>query len=370
MPKRKRGPIKGGEVTSSSSSDEESDEEQIAISIDQHGRVVFGGKLNYEFQCFENIFSCCANDKSFYPSMFGDCKGAFTAREMENDADYSSGDTFFLPASAERPKSRLEQIVKDIFDYHTKDVSYDPKISGAEWWTLVVDSSDGGVGFHWDKDYGMEEHGVSIFPHIATVTYISQVEKAAPTIVLEKTSPPIFEASVEGKAGKNVYISWPKQGKHIAFDGRYLHAACTELIPAPISDVDSRSKETSVEKRISLLVNIWLNHVPKDAVTCPKSISRKFCQSNVGRGNTLNFEDCRAPTDLKVTRDKSFQGFGLKDFEWQLFVDSVEHTVCASIPISKIEDARAKDKDTNLCRLVYDDSVSLPRVVKKHQSVN
>ena len=28
------------------------------------------------------------------------------------------------------------------------------------------------------------------------------------------------------------------------------------------------------------------------------------------------------------------------------------------IPISKIEDARAKDKDTNLCRLVYDDSVA------------
>ena len=91
----KTGPYQRGEVTSSSSSDEESDEEQIAISIDQHGRVVFGGKLNYEFQCFENIFSCCANDKNFYPSMFGDCKGAFTAREMENDDDYSSGDTFF-----------------------------------------------------------------------------------------------------------------------------------------------------------------------------------------------------------------------------------------------------------------------------------
>ena len=90
MPKRKRGPDKGEEMTSSSSSGEESDEEQIAISIDQHGRVVFGGKLNYEFQCFENIFSCYANDKNFYPSMFGDCKGAFTAREMEDDDDHSN----------------------------------------------------------------------------------------------------------------------------------------------------------------------------------------------------------------------------------------------------------------------------------------
>ena len=276
MPKRKRGPDKGEEMTSSSSSGEESDEEQIAISIDQHGRVVFGGKLNYEFQCFENIFSCYANDKNFTHQCLVIVKVHLQREKWKTTMIIALVTHFFLSASAERPKSKLEQIVKDIFEYHTKDVSYDPEISGAEWWTLVVDSSDGGVGFHWDKDYGMEEHGVSIFPHIATVTYISHVEIAAPTIVLEKTSPPIFEASVEGKAGKNVYVSWPKQGKHIAFDGRYLHAACTELIPAPISGVDSRSKETSVEKRISLLVNIWLNHVPKDAVTCPKSISRKF----------------------------------------------------------------------------------------------
>ena len=209
MPKRKRGPDKGEEMTSSSSSGEESDEEQIAISIDQHGQVVFGGKLNYEFQCFENIFGYFhRNDKNFYPSMFGDCKGAFTAREMEDDDDYGSGDTFFLSSVLEPSETRT--INKDIFEYHTKDVSYDTEISG-EWWTLVVDSSDGGVGFHWDKDYGMEEHGVSIFPHIATVTYISHVEIAAPTIVLEKTSPPMFEASVEGKAGKNVYVSWPSR---------------------------------------------------------------------------------------------------------------------------------------------------------------
>ena len=67
--------------------------------------------------------------------MFGDCKGAFTAREMEDDDDYSSGDTFFLSASAEKASPNSNKIVKDIFEYHTKDVSYDPEISGAEWWT-------------------------------------------------------------------------------------------------------------------------------------------------------------------------------------------------------------------------------------------
>ena len=48
----------------------------------------------------------------------------------------------------------------------------------------------------------------------------------------------------------------------------------------------------------------------------------------------------------------------------------MEHTVCASIPISKIEDSRTKDKEINLCRLVYDDSVSLPRVVKSSKSAD
>ena len=141
--------------------------------------------------------------------MFGDCKGAFTAREMEDDDDYSSGDTFFLPASAERPKSKLEQIRYDIFEYHTKDVSYDPEyLAPSGGLSLLILAMVvlvlPGQGL-W--------HGRArclYFSHIATVT-ICHVEIAAPTIVLEKTSPPMFEASVEGKAGKNVYVSWPKQ---------------------------------------------------------------------------------------------------------------------------------------------------------------
>ena len=39
------------------------------------------------------------------------------------------------------------------------------------------------AGFHWDRDYGLEEsEGLCLYPHLATVTYLSDV--GAPTIVL------------------------------------------------------------------------------------------------------------------------------------------------------------------------------------------
>lgn len=48
----------------------------------------------------------------------------------------------------------------------------------------VIDESDD-IGWHWDKDYGMEAHGINVHPCLATVTYLST--KGGPTIILEKT---------------------------------------------------------------------------------------------------------------------------------------------------------------------------------------
>ena len=100
------------------SSDEDSlspsseEEEELAINLDQHGRIIFGGSLNYDFQCYENIFDERMDDAS-YATLSNDCDIAFTAREMEDDDDYSSGDTFFLYASEDKPRTKLEQLVKE-----------------------------------------------------------------------------------------------------------------------------------------------------------------------------------------------------------------------------------------------------------------
>eukprot|EP01052_Picozoa_sp_SAG31_P003332 SAG31_NODE_126_length_23665_cov_6.178987_27_plen_75_part_00 len=39
---------------------------------------------------------------------------------------------------------------------------------------MVLEQSDE-IGFHWDKDYSVEGQGVNVFPHLATVTYLSDV---------------------------------------------------------------------------------------------------------------------------------------------------------------------------------------------------
>lgn len=48
----------------------------------------------------------------------------------------------------------------------------------------VIDDEDD-IGWHWDKDYGMERMGINVHPCVATVTYLSQ--NGGPTVILDKT---------------------------------------------------------------------------------------------------------------------------------------------------------------------------------------
>lgn len=47
---------------------------------------------------------------------------------------------------------------------------------------VIEDSDD--IGWHWDKDYGMEAQGINVHPCLATVTYLST--NGGPTVILEK----------------------------------------------------------------------------------------------------------------------------------------------------------------------------------------
>ena len=125
-----------------------------------------------------------------------DCSLVFTARTKEDSDGYSAGSTFFLPCQM-KPRCALEALAQQIFNAHVdgcddisngdgekKKLLYDPERSGAEWWTLVLDTpSRGGVataakkedtssndddgnddddeeddeiGMHFDADYGLE----------------------------------------------------------------------------------------------------------------------------------------------------------------------------------------------------------------------
>ena len=231
-----------------------------------------------------------------------DCATVFTARTRNDQQSYSAGITYFLPCELQ-PRCALEALVSSIFEAHTSHLeksSFVRELSGAEWWTLVMDeteeehekgtnaskeqldtktdadaaeSEDGDdddeVGMHFDADYGLEGQapGLLLHPRVATVTYLSDF--GAPTVVLHHRSPPPQQISELTGAVECGWISHPSIGKHMAFDGRLLHGAPSVFFPPKSStrtDDDGSKKKAKVDqRRITLLVNVWLNHCPLDA---------------------------------------------------------------------------------------------------------
>lgn len=243
-------------------------------------------------------------------SILEDCSIVFTARTIDDGAAYSAGDTYFVPCQM-KPRCALEALALQIFEAHVsalqaKDgqkIMFDPERSGAEWWTLVMDAAgptnsedenmeqkdddeneDGDeVGMHFDADYGLESQcrHLLLHPRVATVTYLSNV--GAPTLVLDKRSPPpadVDKKTLEGKV-ERAWLSGPQFGKHICFDGRLLHGAPATFFPGgtlsslsggeePAAkrlkmDKDAKSSQTTENKRVTFLVNVWINHCPLDA---------------------------------------------------------------------------------------------------------
>ncbi len=267
------GSAAGSGSGSSSGPDEESEEESEEgpeVGLDQHGRIYPGveGPCNYGFRALDNCLR--AGQGSVAEALVADCRAVFTARQAEDDVAYSAGETYFVGADAE-PRCALERLALDVFRFHAEGLRFDPARSGAEWWTLVLDAEDSDVSWHWDKDYGMEDFDVNVFPNISTVTYCAAAGGA--TMVLEKTAPPRASADVSGPAGPHAMVSRPKLGKHISFDGRFLHYASTDLLGLfPAQPKAQRAPSPPAGPRVTFLVNVWFNHRPQDAVVLPQDV--------------------------------------------------------------------------------------------------
>jgi len=274
----------------------------------------------------------------------------FSARARQDDQPYSAGTTYFCPCEM-KPRCLLEDAVLQIFLLHTKGLKEDgvliPEQSGAEWWTLVLDDDDvddtrssserrgdkklsgeegirrkpgrrpkdGGdsgddghdtsaddeeedeegdeVGLHFDADYGLEDQAPNLLlhPRLATVTYLSDV--GAPTVVFDRRSPPPDDPEKKMLEGdiRRGWLSHPRVGKHVYFDGRLLHGAPATFFPAAATAArkdgirtphrahrsenhaageggeppQKRARQMRESRRITLLVNIWINHCPLDA---------------------------------------------------------------------------------------------------------
>lgn len=250
------------------SSSEASSEEEL--NLDEDGRCAIGGSIDLSTRCFDSALP------SVSEQLLADCSATFTARATGVGEELSAGCTFWVPATTRKPKTTLERLALDIFAYHARDAVYDPEKSGAEWWTQVIEESDE-IGLHWDRDYDMQaDQGILLHPMLATVTYLGVPRGAAPTIVLARPSPLLASESACG-AVPHAASCWPSLGRHLCFDGKLLHGALPDLTPPAAAATSSPSAGS--HKRVTFLVNVWLNHAPWGAEEVPKALSKRLSKA-------------------------------------------------------------------------------------------
>ena len=248
------------------------------------------------------------------------------------------------------PRCFLERLALDVFHRHVPPPTssdgggcccYDPRSSGAEWWVQIRPSppgtgrysmlsttgdgygmvDSGGIDFHWDKDeelWKMCGGSVFVHPHVSTVTYLTDL--GAPTVVLSRRVDAATGRYLDDGDGPSTtttssartegFVSWPRRGKHLSFDGRMLHAAPSDLMEEgsferqcadPRDDDDDDDDDAAVvatgdgeddgdrtrktlarrRRRVTFLVNVWLNHRPIGVMPFPDGMVGKLRGSDL-----------------------------------------------------------------------------------------
>ncbi|KAG5190008.1 hypothetical protein JKP88DRAFT_299890 [Tribonema minus] len=310
-------------------SDDGSSSSAEELLLDDEGRVPFAGTLDYAFRSYTGALKLSGGGGAERDLQRArrDARSVFRVKEAGSEYGLSAGETYWMAADAE-PRCALEALAQAIFKHHTRAARFDRAISGAEWWVQVIGGDDD-IGWHWDKDYATEASGFNVHPHLATVTYLSDV--GGPTVVLNKRDPVTCGDSLEGTITR-CCLSRPAVGKHMCFDGRYLHgapAALADIWPSkpgqkrPRSDDgDSRGGGGSAQAdddsapgpdmRVTFLVNVWLNRHPESADPLDDSTVKTLCQDPFPID--LSEATLRAPTVLNVNSSSSAR---TREFRWE-----------------------------------------------------
>eukprot|EP01044_Picomonas_judraskeda_P019333 COSAG03_NODE_4053_length_1707_cov_1.921020_2_plen_408_part_00 len=249
----------------------EDEDEDLFVAVNGEGRITDGlvdyGTCDFSFGSWTlpRLEALLADDAS--------------ARALEQDCMLCcfpfSDKARWLPANLQ-PRCTLEALAMALFEEHTRGVaSFDRERSGCEWWAQIrrPDDAHESIGFHWDKDEQLNTavDGLFVQPQLACVTYLS--ETGAPTCVVPITPQPfVSSGGVAGGAPVSsempVFLSHPRPGKTMRFDGRFLHGA-----PAA-----RRVDRKAVSTRYTFLCNIWLNHRPICSKPCPQAVVEKMSQ--------------------------------------------------------------------------------------------
>ena len=155
-------------------------------------------------------------------------------------------------------------------------ISFSPR-----WWVQVrTPGGQPSLNLHFDADEEHKNHaGEHIPPWLATVTYLGSC--GAPTLILPVVGDgtarvrPRDTGEQEGEGGsRGAFVSHPREGKHLAFDGRLLHGAIDELThppPARAEEAKGASHdEDAAYTRVTLMVNVWVDHRPSRATRLPE----------------------------------------------------------------------------------------------------
>ena len=269
----------------------------------------------------------------------------------------------------EKPRCFMEKMALEIFHHHAPKTShpyYDPETSGAEWWVQIrpsppagrysllrdkneVDGGDdiekSGISFHWDKDEDLRllcGGSMYIHPHLSTVTYLTDI--GAPTMVLSKRVDPMTGQSVIDNERIIGLVCWPKRGKHLSFDGRFLHAAPPDLMEdgkfdaqciSKISDGMGDKEKKVLERRhrrVTFLVNIWLNYKPFNVNPFPDTMLNSLSSVDLfgdfelfggsvnenDKSNVAAIEVCVTPAGAKEMTDNGVQSVELTKMTWPM----------------------------------------------------
>lgn len=183
----------------------------------------------------------------------------------------------------------------------------------------LVTSNNIGIDLHYDKDENAATYfSCGIFPALSTVTYLSDIP-SLPTVVFDNIiSDPV------GRAIPSYAVSYPRPCKHIVFEGNLLHGAPQASVSTD-DDIDSDEEEMKVEisdcgmnttdplptkspnittatttttttntgvvndqKRVTFLVNIWVNHKPSGINPLPEAILHSLQPSLIASPQKTN----------------------------------------------------------------------------------
>jgi len=296
--------------------------------------------------------------------------------------------TFWVPASADfSPRFSLEQMALDVFKHHVGETSFDDTLSGAEWWIQIRPSppvtgrysmhdkpdenaeerraedsvretnmAKDGISFHWDKDEDLRllcGGDTYVHPHLSTVTYLTGI--GAPTVVFNcRVNNFNGEWIVPAPDKAEAFLSWPHKGKHLSFDGRFLHAAPSDLME---DGAFQRQQEFQRDekitpgrlkvlerqhRRVTFLVNVWLGYKPFNVNTFPETMVSKMSGRDKKRVR-LSFL-----SDHKDTNFSSFPSITInkdaedrKQFTWPMGDCGSEEVISVGIPLGRVRQAAA-----------------------------